>query len=87
MVPGRHPGLSAAARLADGVRGIESIVSGKGLEPFQSARRPGAYAGQDHHRGRILGAGRQDMGVAEAGIYHQTMSFDREISQLFLIEG
>ena len=55
VVPGRHPGLGAAARLADGVRGIEPVVSGKGLEPFEDARRPGADAGQDDHRGRSLG--------------------------------
>ena len=37
--------------------------------------------------GASWGSGGQDMGVAEAGIHHPAMSFDRETGQLFLIEG
>ena len=37
--------------------------------------------------GASWGAGRQDMGVAEAGIHHPALGFDGKTGQLFLIEG
>ncbi len=87
VVPVGNPDLGAAARLADGVRGVEPIVPGEGMKPFQDARRPGADAGQEHHGRCVLGAGYQDMGVAETGFHHPAISFDGETGQLFLIEG